>query len=110
MQEIQSKVTNLTPKFLLYYVNKNLRDLVEGVFVNDPGINRIKQLLEKKAQVILLPVYKSFLDFPILIYSLLLNQIELPFTIGNSEDIPDVKLVATFLKRFGYLTTKRSRN
>jgi len=87
-----------------------LRELVEGVFVNDPGIDRIKSLLEKKAQVILLPVYKSFLDFPILVYSLLVNKIELPFTIGNSEDIPDVKLVDTLLKRFGYLPTKRSRN
>ncbi len=91
-------------------MNKNLRELVEGVFVNDPGINRIKQLLEKKAQIILLPVYKSFLDFPILVYSLLLNQIELPFTSGNSEDFPEVRLVDTLLKRFGYLTTKRSRN
>jgi len=30
-------------------VNKTLRELVEGVFVNDPGIRKIKELLEKKA-------------------------------------------------------------
>ena len=95
---------------MLYYVNKTLRELGEGVFVNDPGISKIKELLGKKAQVVLMPVYKSFLDFPVLVYSLLVNQIELPFTIGNSEDIPEVKLVDTFLKRFGYLPTKRSRN
>jgi len=58
---------------LLYYVNKTLRELVEGVFVNDPGVNRIKELIDKKAQIILMPVYKSFLDFPILVYSLLVN-------------------------------------
>jgi len=58
---------------LLYYVNKTLRELVEGVFVNDPGINRIKEFIDKKAQIILMPVYKSFLDFPILVYSLLVN-------------------------------------
>jgi len=91
-------------------VNKTLRELVEGVFVNDPGISRIKELLDKKAQVVLMPIYKSFLDYPILAYCLLVNQIELPFTIGNSEDIPDVKLVDTLLRRFGYLPAKRSRN
>jgi len=50
-----------------------------------------------------MPIYKSFLDFPILAYSLIANKIKLPYTIGNKEDIPDVKLVESLLKRFGYM-------
>jgi hypothetical protein len=30
-----------------------------------------------------MPVYRSFGDLPILLYSLFVNKIEIPFTIGN---------------------------
>jgi len=74
-------------------VHKTLRDLFDGVFINDSGIGKVKQLLETKVRVVLMPVYKSYLDFFILIYSLIVNQVELPFTIGNQEDIPNIKLL-----------------
>lgn len=107
---METRITTKTPQMILYYINKKLREVVEGIFVNDPGLAKVKELLQKKQNVILMPVYKSFFDFPIILYSLLVNNIDLPFTIGNFEDIPDVKLIDTLLKRFGYITTKRSKN
>jgi glycerol-3-phosphate O-acyltransferase len=80
---MQSKITKQSPKVVFYLVQKTLRDLFDGIFVNDPGVERMKLLLEKKVRVVLMPVYKSFLDFLILVYSLVVNSIELPFTVGN---------------------------
>lgn len=107
---MDGKISKKVPKFLFYYINKALRGSVEGIFVNDPGLQKLRKLIDQKSQIILMPVYKSFLDFPILLYSLLVNKIDLPFTIGNQEDIPDVKLLDTILRKCGYITSKRSRN
>lgn len=57
-----------------------------------------------------MPVYRSFADLPVLLYSLFVNKIEIPFTIGNAEDMPHAKIVDQILKRIGYLITKRSRD
>lgn len=54
-----------------------------------------------------MPVYRSVLDIKILLYCLLVNNIELPFTLGSYEDVPSDKLYETLLKKFGYIKTKR---
>jgi len=59
---------------------------------------------------VLMPVYRSFADLPVLLYSLFVNKIEIPFTIGNCEDMPAVKIVESILKKIGYVVTKRTRD
>lgn len=55
------------------YINKVFRNAFEGIFINDPGIDNIKNLLAKKEKVILVPIYKSFLDLSVILYSLYVN-------------------------------------
>ncbi|MFO0116408.1 MAG: hypothetical protein ACK521_01885 [bacterium] len=56
-----------------------------------------------------MPVYRSFADLPVLLYSLFVNKLEIPFTIGNQEDMPSAKIIESILKKVGYILTKRSR-
>ena len=57
-----------------------------------------------------MPVYKSFADLLVLLYTLAAHDIEIPFSVGNYEDTPRVKFIDTFLKGVGYIFAKRSRN
>ena len=66
--------------------------------------------MQSGERVVLMPVYRSFADLPVLLYSLFVNKIEIPFTIGNAEDMPHAKIVEYLLNRIGYLATKRLRD
>ena len=74
---------------MFYFFIKYLRNMVEGIFVNEEGLEKIKKLINQKSCVVLMPVYRSVLDIKILLYCLLVNNIDLPFTIGNFDDIPN---------------------
>jgi len=87
-----------------------LRNIVEGIWVNQSRIDNLKKLIKDGEHVILIPTYKSFADLFILQYIFLQNQIQLPFTMGNFEDTPRVYLIDKILKKMGYIFTKRSRN
>ena len=72
----------------LWYCSKIFRNLSQGLFVEEPGIQTIKKILHMNEKVILLPQYKSFADLFVLLYTLKYYNLETPFTIGNAEDIP----------------------
>lgn len=94
---------------LLMYINSTFRNAFEGIFLNDPGFNRVKELLSKKEKVILIPTYKSFLDLSILLYSLFVNEIDFPLSFGNIDDVPTVAFMDSVLANCGYISTRRSR-
>jgi glycerol-3-phosphate O-acyltransferase len=100
---MNSRINKQTIQFVMYYLNRKFRDIFEGIYVNDPELDSLKQLLTKKDPVILLPVYKSYLDLPILLYTLFNNGIDIPFTIGNIEDTPRITPLEYFIKLTGYL-------
>ena len=58
----------------------------------------------------MMPVYRSYADLPVLLYALFVNKIEIPFTIGNQEDMPAAKIIEGVLKKIGYVCTKRTRD
>lgn len=63
--------------------------LSEGLWVENQGINMVKQLAQdKKTRIILFPVYKSYADPLILHFINYLKDFELGFTFGNYEDSP----------------------
>lgn len=61
-------------------------------------------------RVVLVPAYKSFSDLLVLLYTFAAHDIEIPFTVGNFEDTPRVKLIDMLLKGVGYITARRSRD
>lgn len=94
---------------MTYQLSKVLRNSFDGLWVSQPGIDSLKALLKDGQHVILIPTYKSFSDMFVLLYALIENQIQLPFTIGNLDDTPRL-LVDKLLRKIGYILMQRSRN
>ena len=100
-------------KFVLpmhWYSNKLFRNLSQGVWVEEPGIKKIKSLMNMNERVVLIPQYKSFADLFIMLYTFKVYGIEIPFTVGNLEDTPRVPLIDRLLKGIGYIHARRSRD
>jgi len=81
---------------------------IEGIYVDEPKTKQLKDMLENKKKVILLPTYKSFIDIFILYYTLYMNKIDIPFTLGNLEDTPRSKVMDQFLQSIGYILSRRT--
>jgi len=92
------------------YINKTFRSALEGLFVNDPGLLKVKDLLNKNEKVVLVPIYKSFLDLALILYTLYVNDIDFPFTFGNFEDVPTVAVLDHVYTNTGYINMSRSRD
>jgi hypothetical protein len=50
-----------------------------------------------------MPIYRSWADFFILTYVQTLQGLEVPFTFGNYEDVPKIKLFKAWLGQVGYI-------
>lgn len=92
------------------YLNRKFRQVTKGVYLQQQGFDSIRKLLQSGERVVLMPVLRSFADLPVLLYCLFENKIEIPFTIGNSEDFPSAKIIEKLLRKLGYVFTKRSRD
>jgi len=66
--------------------------------------------MNRNERVVLLPTYKSFSDFLVILYAFASHDIEIPFSVGNFEDTPRVKFIDMLLKGVGYITARRSRD
>ena len=57
-----------------------------------------------------MPIYKSFADAFIYIFIHNHFNLESTYIFGNSEDTPDIKIFAKWLKACGYIFSRRSYN
>lgn len=55
-----------------------------------------------------MPIYKSWADFFILSYVQIMSGLTVPFTYGNYEDVPKIKLFEAWLGSTGYIQARRS--
>mmetsp|Transcript_8158 Transcript_8158/g.9821 ORF Transcript_8158/g.9821 Transcript_8158/m.9821 type:complete len:169 (+) Transcript_8158:1717-2223(+) len=94
----------------LWTAGKIFRSLSQGLFVEQSGIKAIKSLMNKNERVVLMPQYKSFADFFIMLYAMAYHGIEPPFCVGNLEDTPHIRLIDMLLKGSGYMMVRRSRD
>lgn len=86
-------------KALIWFFNKSFRHLIRGLFVEQNSIfANVKQQLEAGNHVVLMPIYRSWADFFVLSYVQVLQGLEMPFTVGNSEDTPRIQLFDAWLK------------
>jgi glycerol-3-phosphate O-acyltransferase len=92
------------------FLNRKMRQLSKGVYIQQKGFDEIRRLLNAGERVVLMPVFRSFADLPVLLYSLFINKIEIPFTIGNAEDMPATKFIDDILKKVGYIISTRTRD
>lgn len=95
----------------LFQAGKFFRALSNGVFVDQAGIQTLKQKLQtKKDRVVLLPQFKSFADIFVLLFALASNEIEIPFSVGSREDMSSMPFLAQLLNGLGYIALNRSRD
>lgn len=94
----------------MMFLNRKIRQVTNGLYLQQKGFDSIKKLLQAGERVVLLPMYRSFTDWSVLLYSLFVNKIEIPFTIGNAEDIPQAQIIEKIIKNMGYIKTKRTRD
>jgi len=91
------------------YINNTFTHAFEGIHVKNSGLENLKGLLKKKEKVVLIPVYKSFLDLSVILYTLYLNGIDFPFSIGNGDDVPTVAFMDSIFCNSGYVPARRTR-
>ena len=78
--------------------------------MEDAGLNNVKKLIEQGEKVILMPTYKSFADSFVLTQLFLLQNMDIPFTMGCYEDTPRYQLYESLLGKMGYILNQRKQN
>lgn len=83
LNTMHAKICRRTLAISMAYFNRKFRQITRGIYLQQQGFDNIRKLLQAGERVVLMPVYRSFADLPMLLYSLFVNNIEIPFTIGN---------------------------
>jgi hypothetical protein len=65
---MRTSITNVGIRSMIWYCNKLLRVSLEGLFVDNKSLGRVKDLISDGSRVVLLPIYKSYADFFIQTY------------------------------------------
>ena len=73
------------------------------------GLNQVKKHIEKGQKVIFLPLYKTFIDFFVMVYVNQTQGIPNGFTFGNHDDIPKILIMKEILRRTGYISSRRKQ-
>lgn len=93
----------------MVFLNKILRTTSKGMFVQQSGINKIKEYIKRNERVVLVPYFRTYTDFFALLYALWSHEIPIPFTFGNLEDTPRSRIFDSLSNRIGYIRARRSR-
>jgi len=62
LEEMQATISKLGIKSILWMFSKNMRNDLQGLLVHEPSIKMVKNLLNERKKVILMPLCKSFAD------------------------------------------------
>jgi len=93
---------------MFWYFNKTMRIAIQGLHVSERSLENVKKHLSDGNKVVLMPIYKSFADAIIYVYIHMRYNLEAPFIFGNLEDTPDIKLFNMWLKKVGYIYSRRT--
>ena len=50
-------------RVFFWYFNKTMRRNIQGLFVDDRSVRMVKDLIAQNHKVILMPLYRSYIDF-----------------------------------------------
>jgi len=108
LQRVRVSITNNSTRFVYFSLCKIGRRLLDGIHLDVPGLNKVKELAsDRKCRVVLVPTYKSYAD-PLILHFINFNQdVEPGFTFGNFEDSPKIHFIDMLLRRIGCLLIKR---
>lgn len=96
---------------MVWLFNKFMRRNVFGIYVHEPSLNRMQALVtNSNNRVVLMPVFKSFADFFLQVYINFHYDLDMPFTFGNMEDTPHIKIFDKWLNQSGYIFSRRKHS
>ena len=94
---------------VMYLFNKNMRRSIQGLHVDMRGVKMIKTVIQAGYKVVFMPLYKTFLDFFIMLYVNQTQGIPNGFCFGNFEDTPRIRFFDAVLKNTGYILSRRKQ-
>lgn len=65
---MRSSITLSGVRYLLYIFNKRMRRAMQGLLVDMKGVDMVKNHVDNGYKVILMPIYKTYLDFFVMTY------------------------------------------
>lgn len=108
LTRVRAQMNRLANQRIFYMISKAAQHVLEGLYIDVEGLNRVKELsYDRKTRIVMLPVYKSYADPLILYYINYLKNMDLGFTFGHLEDSPNSPAVENVLKRIGCFLIKR---
>lgn len=109
LQRLRAAITRKGMAILMWMANKVFRNGVHGIFLEQTGLQRVKDLISdssvssSKNKVVFMPIFKSVVDIWVLYYIYMTQRMEIPFTFGNEEEIPKLSVVEEMSKITGYV-------
>jgi glycerol-3-phosphate O-acyltransferase len=115
LQRLRAAITRKGMAILMWMANKVFRNGVHGVFLEETGLQRVKDLVSdsnvssSKNRVVFMPIFKSVVDIWVLYYIFMTQRMEIPFTFGNEEEIPKLSVVEEMSKITGYVFMNKDK-
>lgn len=110
LKEMSCHVSFLGMKSMVWYFNKLMRNSMQGLFVDKQSLNNVKQLVADGKRVVLMPIFKTFLDAFVMTYVNNHFGVEQPFMFGNYEDTPRLAIFDKWVSSVGYCRQRRNHN
>ena len=86
LNDLSCRIDKYTALWTLFMLHKRLKSIYDQVTINDIELKQLKLQIQKKNQtVMLLPSFKSVIDFTLLSYIHFMYEIELPFIAGLND-------------------------
>lgn len=84
---MKAKFNTLNVQTMMWLMNKFARRSIKSLYLEMNGLNRVQRLLNDSAnRLVFMPVFKSSVDYWILVYITLQQNLELPFTFGSVSE------------------------
>ena len=106
---MSSKISLNAMRVFFWYFNKTMRKNIQGLYVDDRSVKMVKDLISQNHKVILMPLYRTYIDFFVQMFVMSTQRIQLGFTFGNFEDTPRIRLIDAWLKNCGYILSRRKQ-
>ncbi|CDW88677.1 male sterility protein [Stylonychia lemnae] len=101
LRSMSAQIDKNTIKAVFMGFHTRFKRIFDQIIVSDAELKNISNLQAQKGNaVVLIPSFKSYLDFILLIYTHIIYEIDLPFICGMAE-FEDVAILSKILKRCG---------
>jgi len=101
LQSLSSTIDRKTIQSTFLVFHQRFRKIFDQIVVNDAELKLVSALMQQKGKsVVLIPSFKSYIDFVLLHYINIMYEIDLPFVSGLVQ-FSDIAVLTKILRRVG---------